>query len=191
VLKDKVEERRMKAEGAGTSQGIQGRGLSQEKDDDDGLPDESPAKRKSTSKKKKAGDQGASASKTAPWATTATEAGTAAAGVGVEAKSWPPPLQADVEQAASLISSAAAASEGEKLFMAKFNLWPSDTSSGEAPTAGSSTALGPVAVSEEAPAPAESMSRAAPAAVRAGPRYTYQYLSKATNNFEKRRRVWV
>ncbi len=45
---------RKKAEGAGTSQGIQGRGLSQEKDDDDGLPDESPAKRKSKSKKKKA-----------------------------------------------------------------------------------------------------------------------------------------
>jgi hypothetical protein len=40
---------RKKAEGAGTSQGIQGRGLSQEKDDGD----ESPAKRKSTSKKKK------------------------------------------------------------------------------------------------------------------------------------------
>ena len=42
---------RRKAEGA--SQGIQGRGLSQEKDDDV-LPDESPAKRKSKSKKKMA-----------------------------------------------------------------------------------------------------------------------------------------
>ncbi len=190
----KVEERgkqgaaeRKKAEGAGTSQGIQGRGLSEEKDDDDGLPNESPAKRKSKSKGKKAGDQGASASHTAPWATEAKEACAAAAGGGVEAKSWPPPLQADVEQAASLVMSGAAATcEGKKLFMAKFNLSPSDTSSGEAPTAGSPTALGPAAVPEEAPAPAESMSRAAPAAAGAGPRYTYQYLSIATNNFEKR-----
>ena len=39
---------RKNAEVAGTSQGAQGRGLSQEKDDDDGLPNESPAK--STSK---------------------------------------------------------------------------------------------------------------------------------------------
>ncbi len=77
-------------------------GYLKEKDDDDGLPDESPAKRKSKSKKKKVGDQGASASKTAPWATEAKEAGAAAAGVGVEAKSWPPPLQADVEQAANV-----------------------------------------------------------------------------------------
>jgi hypothetical protein len=61
--------------------------------------DESPAKRKSKSKGEKAGDQGASACKTAPWATEAKEAGATAAGVGVEAKSWPPPLQADVEQA--------------------------------------------------------------------------------------------
>jgi hypothetical protein len=87
-----------------------------------------------------------------------------------------------------MMSGAAATCEGEKLFMAKFNLWPSDTSSGEAPTTGSSTALGPAAVPEEAPAPAESMSRAASAA---GLRFKYQSLSKATNNFEKRRRVWV
>ncbi len=42
---------------------------------------------------------------------------------------------------------------------------------------------------EEAPAPAESMSRAAPAAAGAyltGPRFTYQSLSVATNNFKKR-----
>jgi hypothetical protein len=101
TLKDKAEERggqeeegekqgtveRKKAEGVGSSQGIQVCGLPQEKDDDDGLPDESSAKRKSKSKKNRAGDQGASASKTAPWATEAEEAGTAAAGVGVEANS--------------------------------------------------------------------------------------------------------
>ena len=79
---------------------------------------------------------------------------------------------------------AAVTSEGEKLLMVKLSC--SDTSSGEAPTAGSSTALGPAAVPEEAPAPAESMSRAAPAAAGAGPRFTYQSLSIATNNFEKR-----
>jgi hypothetical protein len=55
----------------------------------------------------------------------------------------------------------------------------------EAPTAGSSTALGAAAVPEEAPSPAESMSRAAPAAGGARPRYTYQSLSIATNNFER------
>jgi hypothetical protein len=38
----------------------------------------------------------------------------------------------------------------------------------------------------EAPLPAESMSPAAPAAGGAGLRFTYQSLSKATNNFEKR-----
>jgi hypothetical protein len=85
-----------------------------------------------------------------------------------------------------LLASCLVQQPGEELFMAKFNLWPSDTSSGEAPTAGSSTALGPAAVPEEVPAPAESMSRAAPAAGGAGPRYTYQYLSIATKNFEKR-----
>ncbi len=42
------------------------------------------------SKKNKAGDQGASASKTAPWATETKKGGAAAAGVGVEAKSCPP-----------------------------------------------------------------------------------------------------
>ena len=111
----------------------------------------------------------------------------AAAGVGVEAKSWAPRVEADVEQAAfSLMSGAAATSEGEKLFMAKFNLSRSDTSSGDATTAGSSTAPKPAAVPEEAPAPAESMSRGATAAAGAGLRFTYQSLSKATNNFEKR-----
>jgi hypothetical protein len=93
---------RKEAEGAGMSQGIQVRGQSQEKDDDDGLQDESSAKRK----KKRAGVQVASASKTTPWATEAKEAGSAAAGVRVEAKSWSPPLHADVEHAPScLISS--------------------------------------------------------------------------------------
>ncbi len=62
---------------------------------------------------------------------------------------------------------------------------PSDKSSGEAPTAGSTTALGPAAVPEEAPAPAEGMSRAAPAG-GTGLRYTYPYLSIATNNIYDR-----
>jgi hypothetical protein len=62
--------------------------------------------------------------------------------------------------------------EGEKLLIAKFNLSRSHTSSGGAPTAGCSTAVGPTTVSEESPAPAESMSRAASAAGGAGPRCT-------------------
>jgi hypothetical protein len=41
--------------------------------------------------------------------------------VGVEAKSWPAPLQADVQQAAkSIMSAAAATAEAEALFMSKF-----------------------------------------------------------------------
>ena len=57
----------------------------------------------------------------APWATEATETGAVAAGVGVEAKSWPAPLQADVQQAAtSIMSAAAATAEAEALFMSKF-----------------------------------------------------------------------
>ncbi len=63
-----------------------------------------------------------STSKTASWATEAKEAGAAAAGVNVEAKSWPPHLQADVEPAASLMFGAAATCEGEHFFMSKFNL---------------------------------------------------------------------
>ncbi len=51
---------RKKTEGVGTSQGIQGRGLSQEKGDDDSLPDESSVKKKNKSKKKSVGDQGVS-----------------------------------------------------------------------------------------------------------------------------------
>ena len=61
VFKDKTEEEggnqgtaeRKKTEGAGTSQGIQDRGLSQEKDDDDDLPDDSSSKRKKKSKEKR------------------------------------------------------------------------------------------------------------------------------------------
>jgi hypothetical protein len=49
--------------------------------------------------------------KTVPWATEEKEAGTVAA-----AKSWPPPLQADVQQAAVLIYGAAATDEAETLF---------------------------------------------------------------------------
>ncbi len=40
--------------------------------------------------------------------------------MGVEAKSWPAPLQADVQQAASIKSAAAATAEAEALFMSKF-----------------------------------------------------------------------
>ncbi len=94
-------------------------------------------------------------------------------------------LEEGEEQEEEMRQKSSERKETESLFWAKFNLSPSDVSSGEAPTAGG-TALGPAAVSEEAPAPAESMSRAAPAAAGAGPRYTYQSLSIATNNFEKR-----
>jgi hypothetical protein len=86
-----------------------------------------PAKKKNKSKKKKQGNQGESASHPAPWAEEAKEAGAAAADVGVEAKSWPPPLQADVVKAFGIMLSAApAAAAGEAIFMAKFNLSPSD-----------------------------------------------------------------
>jgi hypothetical protein len=85
--------------------------FSQEKDADDDLLDESPARRRrSKAKKKKGGDKGdqeGSACKTAPWATQAKDAGSVAAGVGVEAKSWPAPLQADVQQAACFCPSLA------------------------------------------------------------------------------------
>ena len=106
-------------------QGYKTVGLSQEKDDEGDLPDESSActakKRRSKVNKKKGGDQGASACKTAPWVTEAKEASAVAAGVGVEAKSWPAPLQAHVQQAAiSIKSGAAATAEAEALFMSKF-----------------------------------------------------------------------
>jgi ubiquitin C len=39
---------------------------------------------------------------------------------GVEAASWPPPLQADVEQTANSVSAAAASAEAASLFMSKF-----------------------------------------------------------------------
>ena len=111
----KQEAAERKAAGA-ASQEIQGRGLSQEKDHEDDLPDESSGKtRSSKANKKRGGDQGASACKTA-WATEAKQAGAVAGGVGVEAKSWPAPLQADVQQAARIMS----AVETEALFMSKF-----------------------------------------------------------------------
>jgi len=53
---------------------------------------ESSDKRRSSKANKKKGG-GVSACKTAPWVTEATEGGAVAAGVGVEAKSWPAPLQ--------------------------------------------------------------------------------------------------
>ena len=51
----KQESAERKAAGA-ASQGIQGRGLSQEKDDEDDLPDESSAKRRSSKANKEKGD---------------------------------------------------------------------------------------------------------------------------------------
>jgi hypothetical protein len=116
---EEEEERKQAAaerkEAGAASQGIQGRRLSQEKDAEDHLPAESSAKRRSSKvNKKKGGDQGASACKTAPWATEAKEAGVVAAGVG--AKSWPAPLQSDVQQAARIMSAA----DAEALFMSKF-----------------------------------------------------------------------
>jgi large subunit ribosomal protein L40e len=122
---EEEEERKQEAaernETGAASQGIQGRGLSQEKDYEDDLQDESSAKRRSRkANKKKGGDQRGSTCKTAPWATEATEAGAVAAGVGVEVKSWPALLQADVQQAASIMSAAAATAEAEELFMSKF-----------------------------------------------------------------------
>ena len=76
-----------------------------------------------------------------------------------------PLLQADVEQAPSIMSVA----EAEAIFMARFNFSPSDGSSGAALTAASTAALGSAAAPEEAPAPApaESMLRAEPAAAGA------------------------
>jgi hypothetical protein len=104
--------------------GLKDKAEEQEWDGDDGLLNESSAKRKSRNGKK-GGDQGASASKPALMVKQAREAGAPAAGVGVEAGSWPPPLQANVEVAA--ITMSAAAAEAELLFMSKFNF-----SSGEA-----------------------------------------------------------
>jgi hypothetical protein len=136
--------------------------------------------RKTKSKKKNAGDQGASASKTAPWATASKEAGAAAAREGAKSKSCPPPLLAEVEQAGGgdaaaaagaplgarlyAISSMMSAGEAESLFWSRFNFSPSDASSRAAETAACTSHLRPAAAPEEAPAPAESMSRAAPAA---------------------------
>jgi ubiquitin C len=131
------EEAAEKKEAGAASQGIQGRGLSQEKDDEDDLPDESSAKRRrSKVHKKKGGDQGDSACKTEPWATAAKEAGAVAAGVGVEAKSWPAPLQA---------ASTMSAAEAEALFMSKFGNLSDGGGEGEKDTgaeAGSATGEG-------------------------------------------------
>jgi hypothetical protein len=83
------EERKQEAaerkEAGAASQGLQGRGLSQQKDTEDHLPDESSDERTSSKAHKKKGeDQGGSACKTEPWATGAKEAGAVAAGVGVK-----------------------------------------------------------------------------------------------------------
>ena len=120
------EGRRQEAE----SQVIQRHRLSQEKDDDV-LPDASFSKKKNKSKKKKPGRQGDSDSQTAPWVTETKEVGGAAAsGVGVEDKSWYPPLQVDVEKAPNIISADAV---GEAIFMVRFNWSSSEGSSGASP----------------------------------------------------------
>ncbi len=85
-----------------------------------------------------------------------------------------------------LISGTPSTCEGEKLFMVKFNLSCSGTSSGQVPTAGSRTALGREEVEEEAPVPLENMSTVTTAVGGSRSRYTYQDLSSVTNNFEKR-----
>jgi hypothetical protein len=86
-------------------------------------------RKKNKSNKKKTGHQGASAAKTAPWDTDATEAGARAASGRVEANACPfppppPPLEADVEQAVSRtsgISAASGAAGAEPVFMAKLS----------------------------------------------------------------------
>ncbi len=89
--------------------------LEEEREDD--LRDESSPKRRSSKvNQKRGGDQGASDCKTVPWATEAKEAGAVEAGVGMEAETWPAPPQADVQQAARIMSAA----EAEALFMSKF-----------------------------------------------------------------------
>jgi large subunit ribosomal protein L40e len=92
--------------------------------------------------------------------TEAREAGAAAAGASVAARSRAPLLQIHVKQAPISVA------EAEAMFMARFNLSPSDGSSGAALTAACTAALGLAAAPEEAPAPApaESMSRAESAA---------------------------
>jgi hypothetical protein len=66
-------------------------------------------------------------------ATESEEAGAPAAGASAAASSWAPLLQADVEQAPNSTMSAA---EAEAIFKAKFNLSPSDASSGAGPEPG-------------------------------------------------------
>jgi hypothetical protein len=59
----------------------------------------------------------------------AEEADAVATGVSVAVSSWAPLLETDVEQTPSTMSAA----EAEAIFMAKFNLPPSNASSGAAP----------------------------------------------------------
>ncbi len=83
--KDRKQEAAERKDAGAASQGLQGRGLSQQKDTEDRLPDESSDERTSSKAHKKKGeDQGGSACKTEPWATGANEAGAVAAGVGVK-----------------------------------------------------------------------------------------------------------
>jgi hypothetical protein len=149
----KQEAAEKEADHAAVSQVIKGHELSQEKDDN-GLEDESfnfllVAKRKT-------GDQRDNPSETAARKGAESNALSGAEQTAASIAALGP--------APSMTSADVATSEGERLFMSKFNWWPLDTSSEEARTAGSTTALGPAAVPEGAPSPAESMSQAAPAA---------------------------
>ena len=89
-------------------------------------------------------------------------------------------------RATCLMSGAAVTCEGEKLFMTKFNLSSIHHQEKPRPRVPPLFWPGPVAVPEKAPAPTESMLRSAPAGGEEGLRFTYQSLSKATNNLEKR-----
>ncbi len=95
------------------------------------------------------------------------------------------------EQEEEMRQKSAERKEAESLFWAKFNLSPSDVSSGAVPTAASTAATSPsiprlAAASSEETAPENLVLRAAPAAAEAVARFTYQSLSTATSNFKKR-----
>ncbi len=93
--------------------------------------------------------------------TETEQEGEIAAGVCVTVGSRDPLLGADVEQAPMSVA------ESQAIFMSRFNLSPSDGSSGEAVlTVVSTTTLGSADAPTEAPAPApaESMSRTKTAA---------------------------
>ncbi len=92
------------------------------------------------------------------------------------------------EQEEEMRQKSAERKETESLFWAKFNLSPSDVSSGAVPTAAATSPSTPrlAAASSEETAPENLVLRAAPAAAEAVARFTYQSLSTATSNFKNR-----